>query len=32
MSRFALERHYPAMLPLVTLGKNIHAAGRLEPP
>jgi len=32
MSRFAIERHYPAMQPLVTLGKNIHTAGRLEAP
>ncbi|MFC5525197.1 carboxymuconolactone decarboxylase family protein [Rhodanobacter ginsengisoli] len=31
MSRFAIERHYQAMTPLVTLGKNIHTAGRLEP-
>jgi AhpD family alkylhydroperoxidase len=31
MSRFAIQRHYPAMQPLITLGQNIHAAGRLEP-
>lgn len=31
MSRFPLEPHYQAMMPLVTLGKNIRAAGRLEP-
>ena len=31
MTRFAIQRHYAAMQPLVTLGQNIHAAGRLEP-
>jgi AhpD family alkylhydroperoxidase len=31
MSRFAIQRHYAAMQPLVTLGQNIHEAGRLEP-
>ena len=31
MSRFALEPHYHAMMPLVTLGQNIRTAGRLEP-
>lgn len=31
MSRFALERHYQTMQPLVALGKNIRAANRLEP-
>jgi AhpD family alkylhydroperoxidase len=31
MSRFPLDPHYQAMMPLVTLGKNIRAAGRLEP-
>ena len=31
MSRFALEPYYHAMMPLVTLGKNIRTAGRLEP-
>jgi AhpD family alkylhydroperoxidase len=31
MSRFAIQRHYTAMQPLITLGQNIHAAGRLEP-
>jgi AhpD family alkylhydroperoxidase len=30
-SRFALEPHYQAMMPLITLAKNIHTAGRLEP-
>jgi len=31
MSRFPLEPHYPAMMPLVTAGRNVRAAGRLEP-
>jgi AhpD family alkylhydroperoxidase len=31
MTRFNIQRHYAAMQPLVTLGENIHAAGRLEP-
>ena len=31
MSRFPLEPHYSAMMPLVTVGRNIRAAGRLEP-
>jgi len=31
MTRFAIQRHYPAMQPLITLGQNIGAAGRLEP-
>jgi AhpD family alkylhydroperoxidase len=31
MSRFAIQRHYKSMMPLVELGKQIHAAGRLEP-
>ena len=31
MSRFPLEPHYQVMMPLVTLGKTIRAAGRLEP-
>ena len=30
MSRFVVPRHYAAMQPLITLGENIHAAGRLE--
>ena len=31
MSRFAIQRHYKSMMPLVELGKQIHNAGRLEP-
>ena len=31
MSRFPLEPHYPAMMPLVTVARNIRTAGRLEP-
>lgn len=31
MTRFSVQRHYAAMQPLLTLGENIHAAGRLEP-
>jgi len=31
MIRFAVQRHYAAMQPLVALSKGIHAAGRLEP-
>ena len=31
MSRFAIQRHYRSMQPLIDLGKQIHAAGRLEP-
>ena len=31
MSRFSVQRHYAAMQPLITLGEQIHAAGRLEP-
>jgi AhpD family alkylhydroperoxidase len=31
MSRFAIQRHYKPMMPLVELGKQVHAAGRLEP-
>jgi len=31
MSRFSVQRHYAAMQPLITLGQNIHTAGRLEP-
>jgi AhpD family alkylhydroperoxidase len=30
MSRFPLEPHYPAMMPLVTAARNVRAAGRLE--
>ena len=32
MTRFTLQRHYAAMQPLVALGQNVHAAGRLEGP
>ena len=32
MNRFTLQRHYAAMQPLVALGQNVHAAGRLEGP
>ena len=31
MTRFNIQRHYATMQPLITLGENIHAAGRLEP-
>jgi AhpD family alkylhydroperoxidase len=31
MNRFSVQRHYPAMQPLITLGQSIHDAGRLEP-
>ena len=31
MSRFPLEPHYSTMMPLVTVGRNIRSAGRLEP-
>ncbi|MGY3264425.1 carboxymuconolactone decarboxylase family protein [Lysobacter sp. HA35] len=31
MTRFSIQRHYPAMQPLVTLGERIHDSGRLEP-
>jgi AhpD family alkylhydroperoxidase len=31
MNRFNVQRHYAAMQPLITLGEDIHAAGRLEP-
>jgi AhpD family alkylhydroperoxidase len=30
MSRFNIQRHYAAMQPLLTLGKNVETAGRLE--
>jgi AhpD family alkylhydroperoxidase len=30
MSRFAIQRHYKSMMPLVELGKQVHNAGRLE--
>jgi AhpD family alkylhydroperoxidase len=31
MTRFSIQRHYAAMQPLIDLGQNVHAAGRLEP-
>ena len=31
MTRFNIQRHYAAMQPLIDLGQNVHAAGRLEP-
>ena len=31
MTRFAIQRHYAAMQPLVDLGQAVHKAGRLEP-
>ena len=31
MTRFAIQRHYAAMQPLVDLGQAVHQAGRLEP-
>jgi AhpD family alkylhydroperoxidase len=31
MSRFSVQRHYPAMQPLIALGQVVHDAGRLEP-
>ncbi|AND68704.1 hypothetical protein ATSB10_12500 [Dyella thiooxydans] len=31
MTRFAIQRHYASMQPLITLGQNIRDAGRLEP-
>lgn len=31
MTRFAVQRHYASMQPLITLGQNIRTAGRLEP-
>jgi AhpD family alkylhydroperoxidase len=31
MSRFPLEPHYPAMMPLVTVARSVRSAGRLEP-
>lgn len=31
MNRFSVFKFYPAMQPLIDLGKNIHDAGRLEP-
>jgi len=31
MSRFAIQRHYAALQPLIALGKNVETAGRLEP-
>ena len=31
MTRFSVQRHYPAMQPLITLGQQIEHAGRLDP-
>lgn len=31
MNRFSIQRHYAAMRPLIDLGQNVRAAGRLEP-
>jgi AhpD family alkylhydroperoxidase len=31
MSRFSIQRHYPAMQPLIDLTQGVHARGRLEP-
>jgi AhpD family alkylhydroperoxidase len=31
MNRFSVQRHYPAMQPLITLGQAVEQAGRLEP-
>lgn len=31
MNRFSVPRHYAAMQPLIDLGRNVRAAGRLEP-
>ena len=31
MTRFSIQHHYAAMQPLIDLGQNVHAAGRLEP-
>ncbi|HZX81081.1 MAG TPA: carboxymuconolactone decarboxylase family protein [Lysobacter sp.] len=30
MTRFSIQRHYPAMQPLVDLGRHVREAGRLE--
>jgi AhpD family alkylhydroperoxidase len=30
VTRFDIQHHYAAMQPLIALGRNIHAAGRLE--
>ncbi|HEY6940269.1 carboxymuconolactone decarboxylase family protein [Dokdonella sp.] len=32
MTRFAIQRHYASMQPLIDLGKRVHDAGRLEQP
>jgi AhpD family alkylhydroperoxidase len=32
MTRFAIQRHYAAMQPLVDLGQSIAKGGQLEPP
>ena len=31
MSRFSLQKHYPAMQPLLALSMQVHDGGRLEP-
>jgi AhpD family alkylhydroperoxidase len=31
MTRFNLQQHYAAMQPLLALGQQVHATGRLEP-
>ena len=31
MNRFAVQRHYASMQPLIDLGRNVRAGGRLEP-
>ena len=31
MTRFSVQSHYPAMQPLIDLGRNVRSAGRLEP-
>ena len=31
MTRFSIQRYYPAMQPLITLGQQVEQGGRLEP-
>ena len=31
MSRFSVQKHYPAMQPLLALSMQVHEGGRLEP-
>jgi len=31
MNRFSVVKHYPAMQPLIAIGQQVEAAGRLEP-